>query len=132
MIRRFIDRKHRRDAGIAVLEHLLPVCARMAREDRSQLLAYCRIVIAGLHQRFGRVAQTETGEQRAPECRFDRADGDPSTIRATIRRVVVRAAIKKIAGTRRSEEHTSELQSLLRISYAVFCLQKKKKLNQYT
>src|SRR3546814_1404931 len=30
----------------------------------------------------------------------------------------------------RSEEHTSELQSLMRISYAVFCLKKKKK--QYT
>src|SRR3546814_3697951 len=31
-------------------------------------------------------------------------------------------------GTRnRSEEHTSELQSLMRISYAVFCLKKKKK-----
>src|SRR3546814_4144022 len=29
--------------------------------------------------------------------------------------------------TRRSEEHTSELQSLMRISYAVFCLKKKKK-----
>src|SRR3546814_70017 len=29
------------------------------------------------------------------------------------------------AGNRRSEEHTSELQSLMRISYAVFCLQKK-------
>src|SRR3546814_3359776 len=28
---------------------------------------------------------------------------------------------------RRSEEHTSELQSLMRISYAVFCLQKKNK-----
>src|SRR3546814_8347403 len=28
--------------------------------------------------------------------------------------------------TRRSEEHTSELQSLMRISYAVFCLKKKK------
>src|SRR3546814_7619982 len=28
----------------------------------------------------------------------------------------------------RSEEHTSELQSLMRISYAVFCLTKKKKL----
>src|SRR3546814_9662642 len=27
--------------------------------------------------------------------------------------------------TKRSEEHTSELQSLMRISYAVFCLQKK-------
>src|SRR3546814_6000221 len=29
----------------------------------------------------------------------------------------------------RSEEHTSELQSLMRISYAVFCLKKKTKLN---
>src|SRR3546814_1410667 len=32
-------------------------------------------------------------------------------------------------GSSRSEEHTSELQSLMRISYAVFCL-KKKKQNQ--
>src|SRR3546814_1317486 len=31
------------------------------------------------------------------------------------------------AGRLRSEEHTSELQSLMRISYAVFCLKKKKK-----
>src|SRR3546814_2832335 len=30
---------------------------------------------------------------------------------------------------RRSEEHTSELQSLMRISYAVFCLKKKKRKN---
>src|SRR3546814_8602556 len=30
--------------------------------------------------------------------------------------------------TRRSEEHTSELQSLMRNSYAVFCLKKKKQL----
>src|SRR3546814_5876535 len=29
----------------------------------------------------------------------------------------------------RSEEHTSELQSLMRISYAVFCLKKKKNIN---
>src|SRR3546814_3195986 len=29
----------------------------------------------------------------------------------------------------RSEEHTSELQSLMRISYAVFCLKKKNKIN---
>src|SRR3546814_6282133 len=32
----------------------------------------------------------------------------------------------------RSEEHTSELQSLMRISYAVFCLKKKKKQRQKT
>src|SRR3546814_2903187 len=31
----------------------------------------------------------------------------------------------------RSEEHTSELQSLMRISYAVFCLKKKKKIIQH-
>src|SRR3546814_1357979 len=31
-------------------------------------------------------------------------------------------------GQQRSEEHTSELQSLMRISYAVFCLKKKKKI----
>src|SRR3546814_1403061 len=34
-------------------------------------------------------------------------------------------------GTTRSEEHTSELQSLMRISYAVFCL-KKKNTDNYT
>src|SRR3546814_10078155 len=37
---------------------------------------------------------------------------------------VVAANIKEVA--ERSEEHTSELQSLMRISYAVFCLKKKK------
>src|SRR3546814_9029472 len=35
----------------------------------------------------------------------------------------------KDAGAERSEEHTSELQSLMRISYAVFCLKKKKPAN---
>src|SRR3546814_12560744 len=34
------------------------------------------------------------------------------------------------SGHVRSEEHTSELQSLMRISYAVFCLKKKKKNKQ--
>src|SRR3546814_2425912 len=32
---------------------------------------------------------------------------------------------KNCGGIKRSEEHTSELQSLMRISYAVFCLKKK-------
>src|SRR3546814_6896927 len=35
----------------------------------------------------------------------------------------------ELGGDIRSEEHTSELQSLMRISYAVFCLKKKKKKN---
>src|SRR3546814_6359112 len=35
------------------------------------------------------------------------------------------------APSARSEEHTSELQSLMRISYAVFCLKKKNKTTKY-
>src|SRR3546814_9523518 len=35
--------------------------------------------------------------------------------------------LENVEGAPRSEEHTSELQSLMRISYAVFCLKKKKK-----
>src|SRR3546814_6558990 len=66
-------------------------------------------------------------------------------VRATLARVVRRApeVLVKVTGRKkgakhlaahldyigrhRSEEHTSELQSLMRISYAVFCLKKKKK-----
>src|SRR3546814_4660733 len=47
------------------------------------------------------------------------------------------ARLWEIAGFRRcsvcrSEEHTSELQSLMRISYAVFCLKKKKRDGRHT
>src|SRR3546814_3614332 len=52
------------------------------------------------------------GPRRAPgqvRCRR-RPEPDPRRVRAALR----------------SEEHTSELQSLMRISYAVFCLKKKK------
>src|SRR3546814_9117111 len=42
------------------------------------------------------------------------------------RRAVVEQRLAAVADDReRSEEHTSELQSLMRISYAVFCLKKK-------
>src|SRR3546814_2258360 len=60
-------------------------------------------------------------------------DDDPATVGS-------RPLVRRLAGERmrsmaqadfnalwRSEEHTSELQSLMRISYAVFCLKKKKK-----
>src|SRR3546814_5210830 len=47
--------------------------------------------------------------------------------RAIYRCVVFARFIRHgVARVRRSEEHTSELQSLMRISYAVFCLKKKK------
>src|SRR3546814_8696702 len=40
--------------------------------------------------------------------------------------------LRDLPSLSRSEEHTSELQSLMRISYAVFCLKKKKKIMRYT
>src|SRR3546814_9678202 len=42
------------------------------------------------------------------------------------------AAMPRHDRSERSEEHTSELQSLMRISYAVFCLKKKTRNNYHT
>src|SRR3546814_2332893 len=50
------------------------------------------------------------------------ADDDAAAVAAAVHR--------RLAVPCRSEEHTSELQSLMRISYAVFCLKKKKKTIQ--
>src|SRR3546814_7434815 len=59
----------------------------------------------------GERIEQHAGEARAPERRLEPARTDEM----------------RELGADRSEEHTSELQSLMRISYAVFCLKKKKK-----
>src|SRR3546814_3073949 len=46
-------------------------------------------------------------------------------------RAILERAVDDIAVAGRSEEHTSELQSLMRISYAVFCLKKKTQIYTY-
>src|SRR3546814_6454411 len=58
---------------------------------------------------------------------MDRAHGAGDSIKArpAVRRHAKRHAGRIAKGRQRSEEHTSELQSLMRISYAVFCLKKK-------
>src|SRR3546814_10613857 len=66
---------------------------------------------------------TDGGERRGPSERAQQLiaagrDRQPRAIRDRHRR--------------RSEEHTSELQSLMRISYAVFCLEKKNLTNKIT
>src|SRR3546814_4980697 len=59
-------------------------------------------------------------------------------LRDLFRQLVYTPEVKAVViagagGNFRSEEHTSELQSLMRISYAVFCLKKKKQIHhQYT
>src|SRR3546814_1039991 len=59
------------------------------------------------------------------------ADGEPKPhahVMLTMREVNEQGFGAKVRDwNRRSEEHTSELQSLMRISYAVFCLKKKKR-----
>src|SRR3546814_6795718 len=55
-----------------------------------------------------------------------------SRLSILLQKVLARASQERFLNiNNRSEEHTSELQSLMRISYAVFCLKKKKqnKLN---
>src|SRR3546814_1432384 len=64
--------------------------------------------------------------RRDPERGGPRGGGDACS---EPRRAIARCHLQQPARTRvrdRSEEHTSELQSLMRISYAVFCLKKKK------
>src|SRR3546814_2544627 len=64
-----------------------------------------------------------------PVCRFRVFGGRPDAGNRRRRQCPVRVRRRPAADRRpehrRSEEHTSELQSLMRISYAVFCLKKK-------
>src|SRR3546814_5179382 len=56
-------------------------------------------------------------------------DGDGFCRRSGVTRRMGNPSPPNLPLEGRSEEHTSELQSLMRISYAVFCLKKKKKHN---
>src|SRR3546814_13556445 len=57
-------------------------------------------------------------QERYDRCRNTKAEAEAASKRADL--------AAKVFAQYRSEEHTSELQSLMRISYAVFCLKKKK------
>src|SRR3546814_2187678 len=89
-----------------------PFFLRDAHRDRAHAGAERRgqeAAIVGMNERA--LGQRFAGRDRIAD---DRAD----------QRVRVGLVLQEI-GLFRSEEHTSELQSLMRISYAVFCLKKK-------
>src|SRR3546814_7026238 len=69
---------------------------------------------AGLALHGTEVKALRAGEASIAESYAEVRDGEVWLVNANIR----------------SEEHTSELQSLMRISYAVFCLKKKKKTDE--
>src|SRR3546814_7248845 len=97
------------------------VCAS-DRDDRRQ--------VEGRRGRFrqGQAARGRLGVQLDPAChRRFRMPGPQPGVGEPVAQFV--ACLQVLRLRHRSEEHTSELQSLMRISYAVFCL-KKKNLSQ--
>src|SRR3546814_3136417 len=73
-------------------------------------------------------AASAPGETDFACVQFSTAVSAKPAIRAAAKPNSISCACHNVAcgGSGRSEEHTSELQSLMRISYAVFCLKKKK------
>src|SRR3546814_10343620 len=102
--RRFSDLEdQRRDEGAA----LLGVVGRLRPDDAADIaLAELRAVLGALHG----VGVGDPVDHRAADTGHD--------------------ADQAADAVARSEEHTSELQSLMRISYDVFCLKKKNKNNK--
>src|SRR3546814_4805096 len=101
--------------SLGTVRPALAPCMGRLRRDRRRYCRSCR-------QRRARPAESSA------------ADGGGSHIRT---RSLVRRLRPHLSGgaargakVTRSEEHTSELQSLMRISYAVFCLKKKNKKKQ--
>src|SRR3546814_5289007 len=93
----------------------------------SEALRYSRTGKNTLHRLDGLFRQSVFGRLAGYE---DVNDADRLALDPVMRQVVGGRAVEAQAASAsqmRSEEHTSELQSLMRTSYAVFCLKKKKK-----
>src|SRR3546814_2402374 len=127
------------DRALAGSVVLSPQAARASAPIEVRRTVRSRVMFFFLHK--GANAGLLSGLERKVEFRFERGPGgdfgvapvDEKTGRAFD--MVGAAADVGHAGefglrdlaAQRSEEHTSELQSLMRISYAVFCLKKKNK-----
>src|SRR3546814_10204455 len=106
----------------------------LVRDDGLWILSSF-IISSSLPLRLARGADTLGGEHQRCRCAAiaDAVDLQPAAVHLDHRLGQRQAEADALAvrGQRmRSEEHTSELQSLMRISYAVFCL-KQKKLTQH-
>src|SRR3546814_3296668 len=86
-------------------------------------------------QGFSRFDGEPSADQLARYFHLDQTDRDLiGTLRGDHNRLgfTVMLTSARFLGAFRSEEHTSELQSLMRLTSAVFCLQKKKNNNNHT
>src|SRR3546814_3111284 len=103
---------------------------RSTRTDT--LFPYTTLFRSDIAFQIGEAQEQENREEQQPEaeCHADRNRADPDTDRVERGEDDGvadhdRLQPERIGGRDRSEEHTSELQSLMRISYAVFCSKKK-------
>src|SRR3546814_2353176 len=105
--------------ALPISEGLIAVLLPDTADERT------RLDLGELREIFGRDAYLALSLRRRPGD-FARLRALDTLARGIGVRCVATGDILYHAPERRSEEHTSELQSLMRISYAVFCLKKKK------
>src|SRR3546814_4684831 len=106
------DRRHVADAGNDETDRLQRAQRRLAARTRT-----LHLDLEGAHAMLGGPLAGRVGS-------------DLRGIRRRLARALEALAARRRPGNGvRSEEHTSELQSLMRISYAVFCLKKKQSHN---
>src|SRR3546814_9845003 len=109
---------------VADIHHLLPDSGLHIIGEHFQKVEHQLLAPKGA--RRDQIKTVHSHVQALSQCRlYTRREGLKAVVHAD-----TAGAAKEVAElgdpTRRSEEHTSELQSLMRISYAVFCLKKKK------
>src|SRR3546814_9749634 len=116
---------------------------RPPRSTRTDTLFPCTPLVRSPVAQPGDVLQmiVDVGEAGADRPRVRRAELQEALHDFLVDQVGGDLAVELLAeparqaphlGAVRSEEHTSELQSLMRISYAVFCLKKKKTIKDHT
>src|SRR3546814_7506909 len=115
-------RRHTRCALVTGVQTCaLPICADLATpEVENPKYPPLRIVSEQVERLEGEIDRLNAGLQ--PLNSFVLPGGSPAAAYLHLARTTARRAEREVT---RSEEHTSELQSLMRISYAVFCLKKK-------
>src|SRR3546814_1103155 len=103
--------------GDAQLGAVCGVGDSMRQAPRDQAADAARVRVAGRHI-------AEVGGRQIARARIPQGSADALVLVIVAPRVAVVSRATVVSGVR-SEEHTSELQSLMRNSYAVFCLKKK-------
>src|SRR3546814_2416159 len=91
---------------------------RLAHRQRTAKLGATLFQVLDFRRIIGRLVERRLGDLVV-------RDGNAETVAECAQRVLTHFLLLMRDVLARSEEHTSELQSLMRISYAVFCLKKK-------